>query len=313
MTFLPRLIVIALAAYGAASLAASAIVILCWRRVAAADRSNADRLFKWRVAPAAGACAVSLLTVFAFARFEPRAGLERTGFLLLAMAVIAIAVLITAAVRLAAGHLLTRRALRAWLVSAEPAVLPGVPIPASIVASHFPIVAIVGILRPRMIIARSVMDACSPNELCAIVAHERWHLRRRDNARRALLAAVPDAVAWLPFSRRASLQWHVAAERAADDAAVASMPAGRVHLASALLRVARLAPPNQRAVVPVSALYRGENIQARIRRIFDDSPASVAARPPGRLLISAALLIGLSLLALHPIHELIETAVGFLP
>ncbi len=314
MTFLPRLLVIALAAYGAASLCGSAAVILFWRRVAAADRPDADRLFRWRLIPTAGACAISLVGAIAFARFEPRTGLERTGFLLLWLAAMAVAVLFTAVVKTAAAHVATRRALRGWMTAEASTVLPGVPIPVSVVMSQFPIVAIVGILRPRMIVARSVLDACSPDEWRAIVAHELWHLRRRDNARRAMLAAVPDVLTWLPFSPRAGRQWYEAADHAADGAAARSLPAGRLHLASALLRVARLVPPNHPlAVMPGTALYRGEHIEARVHRILDDPAVPLPARPPASLLISAALLIGVCLLALHPIHELVETAVSYLP
>jgi beta-lactamase regulating signal transducer with metallopeptidase domain len=314
VTFLPRLIVIALSTYGAASLCGSAVIILCWRRMAAATLPDADRLFRWRLAPTAAACVVSLLGTIAFARFEPRAGLERTGFLLLWLAAITAAIVSTMVVKVAAGHVVTRRARRSWMASAESTVLPGVSIPVSIVASTFPIVAVVGIVRPRMIVARSVLDACSVDEVRAIMAHEAWHLRRRDNARRALLAALPDALTWLPFSRRAGRQWHEAAEHAADDAGARSAPAGRLHLASALLRVARLVPPTQTPLVlPVTALYRGENIEARVRRILDNTTAPPPARPATRLLIFGAVLIGVCLLALHPIHELVETAVSSWP
>jgi Zn-dependent protease with chaperone function len=314
VTFFPRLLVIALSVYGAASLCGSAAVVLLWRRVAAADLANADRLFRWRLVPTVGACALSLAGTIAFARYEPRAGLERTGFLLLWLAAMGGAVVASAVVKLAAGHVVTRRALRAWMTSAASTTLPGVSVPLSVVASRFPIVAVAGTLRPRLIIARSVLDACLPDELRAIVAHEQWHLQRRDNARRAALAALPDLLAWLPFSKRAARQWSEATERAADAAAAQSLPAGHVHLASALLRVARLVPPHEApAVLPVTALYRGENIEARVRRILDDATAPPRARPAAELLIAAALWVGVCLLALHPIHELVERAVSYLP
>jgi beta-lactamase regulating signal transducer with metallopeptidase domain len=306
--------VVALAAYGAASLCGSAVVMLCWRRLAAAALHDADRLFRWRLAPTAAACVVSLLGAVAFARFEPRAGLERTGFLLLWLAAMTVAIVCTSVVKLAAWHVSTRRALHNWMTSGESTVLPGTSIPVSIVVSPFPIVAVVGIVRPQMIVARCVLDACSTDEMRAIVAHEGWHVRRRDNAIRALLAALPDVLTWLPFSQRVGRQWHEAAERAADDAAVRSLPAGRLHLASALLRVARLVPPQHPPVaMPVTALYRGENIEARVRHILDESTAPASARPATQLLISVTLVIGLCLLVLHPIHELVETAVSYLP
>jgi hypothetical protein len=125
---------------------------------------------------------------------------------------------------------------------------------------------------------------------------------------------MPDALAWLAFSSRAAQQWSDAAEYAADSAAARGWPAARLSLASALVRVARLAPPNPApAVIPVTALYRGENLEARLRRILDGAHAPCAVRSPARLLISGALLMGGCLLALHPIHELVESAVSYLP
>jgi Zn-dependent protease with chaperone function len=275
--------------------------------------AGADRLFGWRLAPAAAAAACSLTAAASFARFEPRAGVERTGVVLMALAAAAVVILGSAIARLATGFWITRRSLRAWTACAAPGDLPDVPMPSLLVDSPFPIVAVVGILRPRLIVARSVVNACSADEWRAIAAHEAWHLRRRDNARRALIAAAPDALAWLPCSRRAARRWSDAAEAAADRAAVHAFPEGRVSLASALVRVARLLPADQPASIPATALYRGESLDVRLRRILEDPAVPNTGRTPARPLIVAAVLIAGSMTALRPIHELLEWAVGFLP
>ena len=59
----------------------------------------------------------------------------------------------------------TRRLTREWLATAEPVALSGITRAAVAVASPFPVVAIVGFRRPTLVIARSVLAACSPEEL----------------------------------------------------------------------------------------------------------------------------------------------------
>ena len=92
----------------------------------------------------------------------------------------------------------TTRLRRCGWPTAEPIDLPGATIPAFRVATAFPIVAVVGVVRPTLVVARSVLEACTADELAAIVAHEQAHVAQRDNlaarcslcARRGRLAAA---------------------------------------------------------------------------------------------------------------------------
>jgi beta-lactamase regulating signal transducer with metallopeptidase domain len=162
------------------------------------------------------------------------------------------------------------------------------------------------------VIARSVLEACTPAQVRAIVAHERHHVDRRDNLCRALLSAAPDPIAWLPWSSRLLAAWHDASEDAADDAAELSGSDGRLHLAEALLRVARLAPETPwDASLPASALYRGDGLDRRVRRLVAPRQAretASAAWLPAALACGAAALFGV-----ETVHRLIETAVTRLP
>jgi hypothetical protein len=76
--------------------------------------------------------------------------------------------------------------------------------------------------------------------------------------------------------------------------------------------VARLAPaPPSIHDLPASALYRGEDLRRRVHRLLAP-PASVAV-PSRGLRDLAALAITASLMALRPIHDLVEAAVTWLP
>ena len=55
-----------------------------------------------------------------------------------------------------------------------------------------PIMALVGVLRPRLLITRRVVGALTGEELAASVAHELGHWRALDNLKRLAMRAAPD-------------------------------------------------------------------------------------------------------------------------
>src|SRR5262249_39049821 len=152
------------------------------------------------------------------------------------------------------------------------------PIPAYKIDAVFPIVAVVGVLWPRLIVACSVLAALSDEEFADVLGHERAHLRKQDNARRALMASTTDMLLWFSLSKQINSAWHEATEQAADDTINAAN--SRQRLAEALLRVARLAPSELLAAgQPASALFSGEGLDARIRRLMEDVPPLPAPKP----------------------------------
>ncbi len=315
MGFDLRVIVVALSSFAMGSLAGSACVPWLWRRVTAGTpQSRAKTLLRVRALPLVLGSGSLVLAVLSFLVFEPRRPDERMGLVLLTLAALGLVFVAAAALRLAQLLHATRQLERAWMDDAEPIALDDIDVPTYAVTSAFPIVAIVGLVRPRMIVARSVLDACTADELRAIVAHERGHLVRRDNIARAIVTFSPDVLAWLPIASRVALAWHDAAEEAADDFAGALGDHGRLFLAEALLRVARLAPPGSSGLaMPTSALYRGENLEGRIRRLLGpQAPVPPPLSLWWRAGVSTAV-VASGALALHGIHELLEAAVTFLP
>ena len=316
MTFELRFLVVALAAFTVANLTACIWAIHRARRpVRCADSAvRAATLRRLRLLPFVFSTGAMIWASLAFLLFERRHD-EDVGAVLVALAAAAFVLLCGTLVRLAVIAHRSRRARRAWMAGAMPLALPGIDVPAFAVTSRFPVVAIVGVFRPTLIIARSVLATCSPEQILAIIAHERGHVRRQDNLVRLLLAVVPDILGWLPLSRRLLDAWHEAAEDAADDCAAALGRRGRVVLAEALLRVARLVPPGSKPLVlPASALYRGESIERRVRRLL--APPAESATPARarryRALI-ASMLVTACLLTLDRVHDILEMAVTLLP
>ena len=224
--------------FGVSALLASLVVALMWRTPDAPPRSalrraggdaaqRAGRLWRMRLLPAAVALATCVFVVIGLWRFEAprrrirrldRQSLRHLGALFL-MAIVA---------RIIRMQMETRRLLSAWLSNAtrfECPDVPGLPrlaVPAYRIDTHFPVVAVVGVLRPILVVDATVLDACSPEELSAILAHEHGHLHRWDNLRRAVFAASPDLLAWTSIGPALRDAWREATEEAADDVAAST-------------------------------------------------------------------------------------------
>jgi hypothetical protein len=246
---------------------------------------------------------------------ESRDTREQVGAALAALAGLSALVLGAGALRACRAWLATRRLEREWRRSAKPVELPGAGLPAFAIDQPFPVVSVVGLLRPRLYVAHQVLGAMSRAELLAVVAHERAHVEARDNLRTLLLSACPDPLAFTAIGARMRLAFGLAAEAEADERAVGGMAARALDLAGALVRVARMAPPGAHVALPVSALDGGAGLTGRIRRLaaYEDCPRSPGARGrawtrlwwlPLLLLLPAAYPS-----ALRAVHVLAESAV----
>jgi len=316
MTFELRLTVVAFSTF-ALTAAVAAVPVRWWlRRLTMPDPvARGAALLRLRLGALALAVAATVVAATSFLLFEQRVQPESTGLMMQGMAVLTLLLWAGAVIRAIVLAVTTRRMIRTWMATAEPMAVPGVDVPTYAITTSFPVVAIAGILRPRLVIARSVIDACTPAELVAIVAHERRHLDAHDNLRRALIVITPDLLAWLPIARRLREAWNEAAEDAADDAAAAAGEEGRVDLAAALIRVARLREVGgPQPALPASALYRGENLDRRVRRLLEPAPATPEVRRSSWRRWTTYLAAGAACaLVLEGVHVVIELGVTFLP
>ena len=317
MSFELRILSVALASFTVVGLATAVLIpALAARQVSDRAAARARRLAQLRLLPAQLAAAAGFLVAIAFAIFEPRHEYEYMGRVIPTVAAFGAAIVIAAGWRWVSIVRATRRLTREWLTAAEPVALPGIAVPAYAVTSRFPIVAVVGVRSPKLVIARSVLASCTPDERRAILAHEQGHLERRDNLRRLLMAAAPDVLAWLPAADRHFAAWREAAEEAADDDAARAGADGRVCLAAALVKVARLASgPRAQSWLPASALYCGENLDSRVRRLLaPGAPGTAPAAGPSAIRALVGLTgLGASILALDNVHAIVEVAIHALP
>ncbi len=306
--FLARGLVLVLAAHALVSTGAALAVLLVERRVLAQRDSlpgtSAGRLWLLRVAPSLAALAVAWIGVpLAFMLWEPRVETEPAGPAALAAAGMG-ALLIGSAAWRAWRAMWQTRSVHAALRKATRSPLPALPVPAFLVETPFPVVALVGLARSRLFVAGAVIKACTADELRTVMRHELAHARSRDNLRRIALIGSPDILGWMPAGRRMQDAWAQAAALAADEMA-ARCPADRLHLASALVKVVRLAS-TPAGPLPASALYGGEPIAERVRRLVDAPPPDASRPSAASPLVAIAALAGGTVLLVPAAYAALE-------
>jgi len=281
---------------------------------------RSDALLTLRLLPAAlSILFVAIVFIPSYWKFEPREFVEGFDLTLTLVAAAAAVVLARALARGAASWWRAAARTRAWTRIAEPIAFD-IGIPAFRVDAPQPVLALVGIVRSRLIVTRGLVEALTPEELAASIAHELGHHRAWDNLKRLAMGAAPDVLGWTPAAHRLESAWAAAAEHAADAGeSIASNRAARLALASALVKVARLMPPPAPIAEPISTLVGGGEIAARVHCLIDDAaPRHSAPRSPlaRRAALAAAAAASLALVyapLLATVHRATEVLVNRLP
>jgi len=217
-----------------------------------APRVSARILLILRFAPAiSGLFVVAAICIPSYIWFEPRESAEEIGFVCLAAAMFGLAVWLVAIVGGSRQLVRSRRRIREFGTTASP------------------VVAIVGILRTRLLVSPAVVEALDREQLDAALRHERAHGAAHDNLKRLLFAFTPGLLpGWNGFET-VERQWARFSEWAADDDAVKGDAERAVALASALVCVARLGT----APVPLaSSMLDGSDLAERVDRLLAAKP-----------------------------------------
>jgi Zn-dependent protease with chaperone function len=268
---------------------------------------------------------VALLVIPAYVIHEPRHGAEPVSLKLGLLAFISATGIAVSIYRGIATRRVTANLTSEWLQRGKAIQIVGINIDAYQIEHPFPLVAIVGFLRPRLFIASRVLETLTPEEIAAAVAHEQGHLDARDNLKRGLLRACRDALLIIPSGRSLDSAWSEASEEAADENAARQGNGVALDLASALVKIARVIPPGARPTMPAGVFLFGDDerkgIKSRVRRLI--ALAASGCRPGTRhpaltkLVVwgpTSMLFVSLALAAtdshlLSSVHELIEHAV----
>jgi Zn-dependent protease with chaperone function len=235
---------------------------------------------------------------------EPADSGERVGVACLLAAALGIALWSISLARVFRSAALSFSNVRRWRRLGAESRLEGSRLPVLVLDGEAPLLALAGLLRPRIVISRGVLRALTPEQLDAALGHECEHWSSRDNLKRLLLLLAPDA---LPFTRIHAMldrSWARFSEWAADDRAVEGNCRRSLSLASALVRVARTA----------SLVDNDEDLSLRVDRLLHASPRRENSLDRLRPLLAGAALATIAAataLLLHPatlysVHRLLE-------
>ena len=297
------------------SATALSIMLACawpWLQRAAArydPRSRARFLLVLRVSPSLTGLVSSAGFAVAFARYEPRHTAEQTGVVLMLTALVAVVFALAVAWRISRSSWNTARAHRLTRRLGQRLHVPDFPLPAFRVAVDFPLAAVSGVWKPRLIVSSRIIDECPPHELSLVLRHEAAHARHRDNLARVCLLGCPDVLSVLPTGAQILCEWHQAVEEAADEDATGSQAAERVSLAAALVRVGRMSSEPRPSWMPALALYDGHPLEHRVRRLLTNDVDQrrphrrAVMRMAGAAMIAAALWIATGPRLLHVVME----------
>lgn len=240
---------------------------------------TADGWFWLRFTPPAAGLAVPLgLVLPAFLLYEPAHDGEDPGPVLLVCATATLGLVVPSIATLGRAIWSGWAFHRVHLASAQVTRVARTNLPVHIVERTGLLVGLVGVLRPRLVLSTGVRAACTEEELATIAAHEAAHLGARDNLKRLLLDACPDALRWTAAHREFVFAWSHAAEEEADDAAVGiENPKGRLALATLLVKLARLTAAPMPLPPLSSSLIEPDDLPSRVRRLLAE-PESRATR-----------------------------------
>jgi Zn-dependent protease with chaperone function len=252
-------------------------------------RTRAEILFVMRIGPPVIALvAIAAFMIPSYVAYEPHVTEEFVSWKLGALAAISAIGVGLALWRGVCSWRATRSLLKNWLAVSTQVEIEAISVPTFVLQHSFPIIAVVGAIRPRLFIATQVFESLSEEELAAAIAHEYGHLAARDNFKRSVMRVSRAALLIIPCGRSLDRAWSEASESAADEHAAQKSSLVALNLASALVRIARMIPKGQRQVMPaaVSAFLSDDSpgVKVRVRRLVE-----LAASDPSLLVSNASI------------------------
>ena len=244
------------------------------RLAARMKSSSAARfLFFLRISPMA-------LTVFALLAFcipsylwlEPEAAGERVGFVCFVLAALGAAIWVLSITRVVSAVRGTVDYLHRCERHGRKIRVPGEPAPALLLAEEGPVLAVAGVIRPRLVISKTVLRGLTAQQRDAALRHERAHRTARDNIKRFLILLSPDVLPFLRAFTALEHNWAKFTEWAADDQAVEGDSDRALSLASALVRVAKMGSKPQLSYLFSSLLDDDHELSERVDRLLRPQP-----------------------------------------
>jgi len=221
------------------SLVANAAAWLIWRFT---DKAQLlywpGLLFSIRVFPVALGLATTLgLALPSFLLLEPKRSVEAPEPYLIVLASLALAILVFLSMRCAKFLFRSRKTVKKWMQTSE-----RLPISASVPVYQLQtpdsIIAVAGILRPKVFAGKAALATLTAEELLAAIAHELGHMHSLDNLKQFVLKFTRLPSFFVSLGK-IDAAWSAAAELVADANAL-RYGTSPLELSSAIVKVGRL-------------------------------------------------------------------------
>jgi hypothetical protein len=249
---------------------------------------------------------------------EPMTSGEKVGFACLGAAAMGFVVWMLSVFRVGFSLLRTSRYMTTCERNGQEVKVEGEASPVLVLRRAAPVMAVAGLLRPKLIVSRGVLDKLTPEQREAAFRHEQAHQTSRDNLKRFLCLMAPDALPFVSGFKKIERQWARYTEWAADDHAVAGDSNRALSLAAALVSVAKMGVDHQPAYL-LSSLYSSlvaedEDLAVRVDRLlreqqYAEKPLAPLVQVARNIALVTASLVVAALVwpgSLGHVHQILE-------
>jgi Zn-dependent protease with chaperone function len=139
-----------------------------------------------------------------------------------------------------------------------------------------------GVMTPRVVVSRGLLERATGEELRAVLEHEGYHVRNIDPLKAAIVRVLSEALFFLPALDSLHVRYLAGRELAADRRAVALC--GRRPLAGALLMAVR--GPDWSEQAGAAAISSPELLDVRLLQLETGSEPKPEALDPERIVLS---------------------------
>jgi len=257
-------VILTFAWFAAINIVLSAVVWLLTRRTAIAESCGGERLLALRLLPTAlSSIVVAFVILPAHLRYEPRESGEVFGIVIWGLVALTAALLMRSGWRLVSVARVSA-SLNRWADAGHHRRSHEV-----LVVNGLNGVSLAGVFRTRILIGSTARAALNDAELEVAVAHELAHRSSWDNLKRCVMFCAADLFGFTAAACDLEARWRAAAECRADALAVRGDEMRATHLASALVKVARLTQPSARPYAsPIwSTFHETSLLETRVRRL----------------------------------------------
>ncbi|MDR6552576.1 M56 family metallopeptidase [Paenibacillus qinlingensis] len=151
-----------------------------------------------------------------------------------------------------------------------------------------PLAMTIGLWRPRILVSTGLMDMLEPNELRAVIEHEKCHVQHRDPGAIFLLALISKSMRYIPIFEWIAHKYPMMIELRADKYAIERMEQA-ADLGSALLKLLK---QTTKPRFPLShASFAETSMNVRIQHILDPQKQVTLRWPLFRLAMSALIFV----------------------